>query len=93
MRQFGRVVVGDVTSASGNEGLLRGKGVKVDVLEDQDCIALYDFYRRKRPDLDLEDWRGWRPFMIGRTPRSVSDGGGRLGALIHSGRTGPGFTR
>ena len=55
---FARVVVGDVTSASGNEGLLRGKGVKVDVIEDQDCIALYDAYRRDRPDLDLEDWKG-----------------------------------
>ena len=58
MRQFARVVVGDVTSASGNEDLLRGKGVKVDVMEDQDRIALYDAYRRARPDLDLEDWKG-----------------------------------
>ena len=58
MRQFARVVVGDVTSASGNEDLLRGKGVKVDVMEDQDCIALYGQYRRDRPDLDLEDWKG-----------------------------------
>ena len=54
MRQFARVVVGDVTSASGNEDFLRGKGVHVDVMEDQDCIALYDVYRRGRPDLDLE---------------------------------------
>ncbi len=58
MRQFGRVVVGDVTSASGNEDFLRSKGVHVDVMEDQDCIALYDRYRRDRPDLDLEDWKG-----------------------------------
>ena len=58
MRQFARIVVGDVTSASGNEDLLRGKGVKVDVMEDQACIALYDAYRRDRPDLDLEDWKG-----------------------------------
>ncbi len=58
MRQFARVVVGDVTSASGNEDVLRGKGVQVDVMEDQDCIALYDMYRRGRPDLDLEDWKG-----------------------------------
>ena len=58
MRQFARVVVGDVTSASGNEDFLRGKGVRVDVMEDQDCIALYDMYRRGRPDLDLEDWKG-----------------------------------
>ena len=58
MRQFARIVVGDVTSASGNENFLRGKGVKVDVMEDQACIALYDVYRRDRPDLDLEDWKG-----------------------------------
>ncbi len=58
MRQFARVVVGDVTSASGNEDVLRGKGVQVDVMEDLDCIALYDMYRRGRPDLDLEDWKG-----------------------------------
>ncbi len=58
MRQFARVVVGDVTSASGNDELLRSKGVQVDVMEDQDCIALYGLYRRERPDLDLEDWKG-----------------------------------
>ena len=58
MRGFARVVVGDVTSASGNEDVLRSKGVQVDVLEDPDCIALYGRYRRERPDLDLEDWKG-----------------------------------
>ncbi len=58
MRQFDRVVVGDVTNASGNEEFLRSKGVKVDVLEDQAGVALYARYRRERPDLDLEDWRG-----------------------------------
>ena len=58
MRQFGRVVVGDVTNAGGNEELLRMKGIKVDVLEDPACIALYGRYRRERPDLDLEDWKG-----------------------------------
>ena len=58
LRQFHRVVVGDVTNASGNEDFLRGKGVKVDILEDQACIKLYERYRRERPDLDLEDWKG-----------------------------------
>src|SRR5579871_2276421 len=33
MRQFHRAVVGDVTNASGNENLLRERGVKVDILE------------------------------------------------------------
>ena len=58
MRQFNRVVVGDVTNASGNEDLLRRKGVQVDVLEDPEGIALYAKYRSEKPDQDLEDWKG-----------------------------------
>lgn len=58
MRGFARVVVGDVTSASGNEGLLREKGVKVDILEDAMGIALYAKYRAEKPELDIEDWKG-----------------------------------
>ena len=58
MRQFARVVVGDVTNAAGNEALLRGKGVRVDIAEDPDGIALYAKYRRERPEQDLEDWKG-----------------------------------
>src|ERR1700758_1280988 len=40
MRQFKRVVIGDVTNASGNEQMLRDKGVQVDILEDQKGIEL-----------------------------------------------------
>lgn len=58
MRQFARVVVGDVTSASGNEGMLKEKGVKVEILEDADGIALYAKYRALHPELDIEDWKG-----------------------------------
>ena len=58
MRQFNRVVVGDVTNASGNENRLREKGVIVDVLEDPKGIALYAAYRAEKPDLDREDWKG-----------------------------------
>jgi cytosine/creatinine deaminase len=58
MRGFDRVVVGDVTSARGNEGMLQQKGVKVDILEDQKGIALYSKYRAERPDQDIEDWKG-----------------------------------
>ena len=58
MRQFNRVVVGDVTNASGNEQLLRDKGLRVDILEDQKGIALYAKYRREKPDQDIEDWKG-----------------------------------
>lgn len=58
MRQFNRVVVGDVTSASGNEDMIRSKGVKVDILEDQMGIELYGKYRKEKPALDIEDWKG-----------------------------------
>jgi creatinine deaminase len=58
MRQFHRVVVGDVTNASGNEQMLRSRGVVVDILEDQRGIDLYAKYRKERPELDLEDWKG-----------------------------------
>jgi len=58
MRQFKRVVVGDVTNASGNEALLRQNGVQVDILEDSEGIALYARYRIEKPDQDLEDWKG-----------------------------------
>ena len=58
MRQFRRVVVGDVTNASGNEELLRSKGIQVEILEEPDAIALYAQYRREKPDQDLEDWKG-----------------------------------
>lgn len=58
MRQFARVVVGDVTNAAGNEGILREKGVQVDVLEEPEAIALYARYRKEKPAQDLEDWKG-----------------------------------
>lgn len=58
MRGFKRVVVGDITNASGNEEMLRNKGIQVDVLEDAQGVALYAKYRQEKPDLDLEDWQG-----------------------------------
>jgi len=58
MRQFKRVVVGDVTNSSGNEQMLRQKGVQVDILEDPEGVAFYAKYRKERPDQDLEDWKG-----------------------------------
>lgn len=58
MRQFSRVVVGDITNASGNEALIQGKGIVVDILEDPDGIALYAKYRKEKPNLDMEDWKG-----------------------------------
>lgn len=58
MRQFGRVVVGDVTNASGNEPMLKDRGVRVEILEDPKGIELYAKYRREKPDQDIEDWKG-----------------------------------
>jgi cytosine/creatinine deaminase len=58
MRQFRRLVVGDVTNSSGNEPMLRQKGVQVDILEDPEGIAFYAKYRKEKPDQDLEDWKG-----------------------------------
>jgi len=58
MRQFKRVVVGDVTNSAGNEEMLRQKGVQVDILEDPEGVAFYAKYRREKPDQDLEDWKG-----------------------------------
>lgn len=58
MRQFKRLVVGDVTNSSGNEPMLRQKGIQVDILEDQEGVAFYAKYRKEKPDLDLEDWKG-----------------------------------
>lgn len=58
MRGFSRVVVGDVTNASGNEALLKEKNVQVDILEDQFGIALYAGFRAEKPQQDLEDWQG-----------------------------------
>lgn len=59
MHQFNRVVIGDVTNASGNEQMIRDKGVQVDILEDQQAIELYAKYRREKPDQDNEDWKGF----------------------------------
>jgi len=58
MREFQRVVVGDVTNASGNEQMLREKGVQVDILEEPEVVALYSQYRQEKPEQDIEDWKG-----------------------------------
>ena len=60
MRGFARVVVGDVTNASGNETVLRKHGVVVDIIEDELGIQGYAAYRRAEPALDQEDWMGLR---------------------------------
>ena len=58
MRQFKRLVVGDVTNFSGNEVMLRKKGVEVDILEDPEGIAFFAKYMKEKPEQMLEDARG-----------------------------------
>lgn len=58
MRQFQRLVVGDVTNFAGNEEMLRKKGVQVDVLEDPEGVALFARYFKEKPEQHLEDARG-----------------------------------
>lgn len=58
MRGFSRVVVGDVTNASGTEAALEERGIRVDILEDARGVALYARFRSEKPEQDLEDWQG-----------------------------------
>jgi len=58
MRGFKRVIVGDITNASGNERILRNKNIEVLILENNDGINLYKKFRKENPQLELEDWRG-----------------------------------
>ncbi len=56
--QFQRLVIGDATNGSGNEDMLRKKGVQVDVMEDPVGVAFYTKYAQEKPDQNLEDWQG-----------------------------------
>lgn len=58
MRGFSRVVIGDITNASGTEALLQEQSVQVDILEDPQGIELYARFRAEKPEQDLEDWQG-----------------------------------
>ena len=73
MRGFRRVVVGDATNACGNEAVLRAKGVKVDILEDANAVALYTQYRQRKPDLDREDWQGLAAVRRAKEARAGPD--------------------
>ena len=57
-RQFKRLVVGDVTNCSGNEEILREKGVEVDILEDPEGVAFFSKYLKEKPNQHLEDCLG-----------------------------------
>ncbi len=51
-----RVVVGDTVNSSGNEEVLRARGVEVVVLDDPDCVALVRKFIQEKPKLWAEDW-------------------------------------
>lgn len=55
--QFGipRVVIGENQNFGGNEQFLRGHGVEVVIVNDQDCIALMQRFVREKPELWFED--------------------------------------
>ncbi|HTW25083.1 MAG TPA: nucleoside deaminase [Candidatus Baltobacteraceae bacterium] len=57
-RQFQRMVVGDVTNLSGNEEMLRQKGVQVEILEDAMGVALFAKYFKEKPEQHMEDAGG-----------------------------------
>jgi cytosine deaminase len=50
-----RVVVGESRSFLGEEELLRSRGVSVEVLQDETCIAMMARFMRERPELWNED--------------------------------------
>ena len=50
-----RVVVGENRTFMGEEALLRSRGVQVEVLQDEECIALMRRFIADRPELWNED--------------------------------------
>ena len=50
-----RIVVGENRTFMGEEELLRARGVQVDVLQDEDCVAMMREFIAARPTLWNED--------------------------------------
>jgi cytosine deaminase len=50
-----RIVVGENRTFMGEEALLRARGVTVEVLQDETCIALMREFIAAKPDLWNED--------------------------------------
>jgi len=50
-----RVIVGENRTFMGEEELLRSRGVQVDVVDDQECVALMTEFIRDHPELWNED--------------------------------------
>jgi cytosine/creatinine deaminase len=50
-----RVVVGENRTFLGSEGLLRSSGVSVEVMDDEECVAMMTRFIAENPDLWNED--------------------------------------
>lgn len=50
-----RVIIGENSTFTGEEELLRSRGVLVDVLQDQECISLMRTFIKEKPELWNED--------------------------------------
>jgi creatinine deaminase len=50
-----RVVIGENRTFTGEEGLLRSRGVELTILQDEECIAMMNEFISARPDLWNED--------------------------------------
>jgi len=50
-----RVIVGENTTFMGEEDLLRSRGIAVEVLQNEECIAMMTRFIRERPELWNED--------------------------------------
>ena len=50
-----RVIVGENKTFLGDEAALRNRGVRVDVLQDEECVALMREFIAQRPELWNED--------------------------------------
>ena len=53
--QIPRVVIGENVTFTGAEETLRANGVQVEVLQDEECIAMMRGFIRERPELWNED--------------------------------------
>lgn len=50
-----RVVIGENRTYRGPEDLLRSRGVRLEIVQDADCIAMMEAFVRDHPDLWYED--------------------------------------
>ena len=50
-----KVIVGEETTFQGETGLLRSRGVQVEILDDAECIGLMREFQQKYPKLWAED--------------------------------------